>query len=176
MRRIIGKSKSTNDLLKLLQAIAPDEASVLITGESGTGKELVAQEIHQLSARASYPFIPVNCGAIPAELLESELFGHKKGAFTGAIGDRLGKIQAAHQGTLFLDEIGDMPFSLQAKLLRVLETKTVQKIGSEKLNKIDEDNSLLCCCCCFASALGSFSLGSGFWALGSGLLAVGSGI
>ena len=137
MRRIIGKSKSTNDLLKLLQAIAPDEASVLITGESGTGKELVAQEIHQLSARASYPFIPVNCGAIPAELLESELFGHKKGAFTGAIGDRLGKIQAAHQGTLFLDEIGDMPIEMQVKLLRVLQEKEITPVGSNSSLKVD---------------------------------------
>ena len=137
MQRIIGKSKSTNDLLKLLQAIAPDEASVLITGESGTGKELVAQEIHQLSARASYPFVAVNCGAIPAELLESELFGHKKGAFTGAIGDRLGKIQAAHQGTLFLDEIGDMPIEMQVKLLRVLQEKEITPVGSNSPLKVD---------------------------------------
>ena len=137
MQRIIGKSKSTNDLLRLLQAIAPDEASVLINGESGTGKELVAQEIHRLSARASYPFVAVNCGAIPAELLESELFGHKKGSFTGAIGDRVGKIQAAHQGTLFLDEIGDMPIEMQVKLLRVLQEKEITPVGSNSSLKVD---------------------------------------
>ncbi len=137
MQRIIGKSKSTNDLLRLLQAIAPDEASVLINGESGTGKELVAQEIHRLSARASYPFVAVNCGAIPAELLESELFGHKKGSFTGAIGDRVGKIQAADQGTLFLDEIGDMPIEMQVKLLRVLQEKEITPVGSNASFKVD---------------------------------------
>ena len=137
MQRIIGKSKKTNDLLDLLGAIAPDEASVLITGESGTGKELVAQEIHRLSARADQPFVAVNCGAIPGELLESELFGHKKGAFTGAISDRIGKIQGAHQGTLFLDEIGDMPIEMQVKLLRVLQEKVINPVGSNSSVKVD---------------------------------------
>ena len=137
MQRIVGKSKKTNDLLELLGAIAPDEASVLITGESGTGKELVAQEIHRLSNRANHAFVAVNCGAIPAELLESELFGHKKGAFTGAISDRIGKIQGAHQGTLFLDEIGDMPVEMQVKLLRVLQEKEINPVGSNSSVKVD---------------------------------------
>ena len=130
---IIGDSAATKDLLTLIGAIAPTEASVLITGESGAGKELVAQGIHDKSLRSAGPFVAVNCGAIPAELLESELFGHKKGSFTGAISDHVGRVQSAHSGTLFLDEIGDMPMAMQVKLLRVLQEKVVVPVGSNKL-------------------------------------------
>ena len=134
---IIGNSSATQDLLALMAAIAPTEASVLITGESGTGKELVAQGIHDKSNRSTQPFIAVNCGAIPAELLESELFGHKKGSFTGAISDHIGRVQSADTGTLFLDEIGDMPMAMQVKLLRVLQEKVVVPVGSNKPIKVD---------------------------------------
>ena len=134
---IIGNSAATQDLLTLIGAIAPTEASVLITGESGAGKELVAQGIHDKSLRSAGPFVAVNCGAIPAELLESELFGHKKGSFTGAISDHVGRVQSAHSGTLFLDEIGDMPMAMQVKLLRVLQEKVVVPVGSNKPIHVD---------------------------------------
>ncbi len=134
---IVGESAQTRQLMQLIRSIAPTAASVLINGESGVGKELVAQAIHTQSNRASEPFIPVNCGAIPAELMESELFGHKKGAFTGAIADHLGKVTAANGGTLFLDEIGDMPMSMQVKLLRVLQEKVVLPVGSNQPVEVD---------------------------------------
>ena len=134
---IIGDSAATQDLLTLMGAIAPTEASVLITGESGVGKELVAQGVHEKSLRSTGPFVAVNCGAIPAELLESELFGHKKGSFTGAISDHVGRVQSAHTGTLFLDEIGDMPMAMQVKLLRVLQEKVVVPVGSNKPINVD---------------------------------------
>lgn len=134
---IIGDSAATQDLLTLIGAIAPTEASVLITGESGVGKELVAQGVHEKSLRSTGPFVAVNCGAIPAELLESELFGHKKGSFTGAISDHVGRVQSAHTGTLFLDEIGDMPMAMQVKLLRVLQEKVVVPVGSNKPINVD---------------------------------------
>ena len=134
---IIGNSAATQDLLTLIGAIAPTEASVLITGESGAGKELVAQGIHDKSLRSANPFVAVNCGAIPAELLESELFGHKKGSFTGAISDHVGRVQSAQAGTLFLDEIGDMPMAMQVKLLRVLQEKVVVPVGSNKPIHVD---------------------------------------
>lgn len=134
---IIGNSAATQDLLTLIGAIAPTEASVLITGESGAGKELVAQGIHDKSLRSARPFVAVNCGAIPAELLESELFGHKKGSFTGAISDHVGRVQSAQAGTLFLDEIGDMPMAMQVKLLRVLQEKVVVPVGSNKPIHVD---------------------------------------
>lgn len=134
---IIGNSAATQELLTLIGAIAPTEASVLITGESGAGKELVAQGIHDESLRSAHPFVAVNCGAIPAELLESELFGHKKGSFTGAISDHVGRVQTAHAGTLFLDEIGDMPMAMQVKLLRVLQEKVVVPVGSNKPIHVD---------------------------------------
>jgi sigma-54 specific flagellar transcriptional regulator A len=134
---IIGNSSATQDLLALMAAIAPTEASVLISGESGAGKELVAQGIHDKSNRSNQPFIAVNCGAIPAELLESELFGHKKGSFTGAISDHIGRVQSADTGTLFLDEIGDMPMAMQVKLLRVLQERFVVPVGSNKPIEVD---------------------------------------
>ena len=121
--KIIGSGARTKQLKELIASIAPSDGSVLITGESGCGKELYARAIHDNSDRSHGPFIPINCGAIPAELLESQLFGHKKGSFTGAISDFKGKFQDAEGGTLFLDEIGDMPFDMQVKLLRVLQEK-----------------------------------------------------
>ncbi|PXC01272.1 sigma-54-dependent Fis family transcriptional regulator, partial [Pseudomonas aeruginosa] len=113
------------------------DASVLILGESGTGKEVVARNLHYHSKRREGPFVPVNCGAIPAELLESELFGHEKGAFTGAITSRAGRFELANGGTLFLDEIGDMPLPMQVKLLRVLQERTFERVGSNKTQNVD---------------------------------------
>ena len=133
---IIGSSDKTRRLQQLIDSIAPADVSVLVTGESGCGKELVAQAIHDRSERRHRPFIAVNCGAIPADLLESQLFGHKK-EFTGAIADHRGKLQEADTGTLFLDEIGDMPLSMQVKLLRVLQERNVTPIGSNQLIDID---------------------------------------
>ena len=127
---LLGDSRAMRGLRELVTQVAPSEASVLIQGETGTGKELVAWSIHQASDRSSGPFVPVNCGAIPAELLESELFGHEKGAFTGAISTRQGRFELASGGTLFLDEIGDMPLDMQVKLLRVLQERTFERVGS----------------------------------------------
>ena len=129
---IIGKSRAVSELRGLISQAATSDAGVLILGESGTGKELVARALHTGSSRSSQQFVPVNCGAIPKELLESELFGHKKGAFTGAISDRTGRFELANNGTLFLDEIGDMPLEMQVKLLRVLQEGTVDPVGSTK--------------------------------------------
>jgi len=129
---IIGNSRAVSELKGLIRQAATSDASVLILGESGTGKELVARALHKNSQRSAQQFVPVNCGAIPKELLESELFGHKKGAFTGAISDRIGRFQLANDGTLFLDEIGDMPLEMQVKLLRVLQERTVDPVGSTK--------------------------------------------
>ncbi|MCL5975159.1 MAG: sigma-54 dependent transcriptional regulator, partial [Gammaproteobacteria bacterium] len=117
------------------QQVSDSEANVLILGESGTGKEVVARNLHYFSSRREKPFVPVNCGAIPAELLESELFGHEKGAFTGAITARKGRFEMAEGGTLFLDEIGDMPLPMQVKLLRVLQERTFERVGSNKTQK-----------------------------------------
>lgn len=123
--------------LKVQKLAAVSDVSVLIRGESGTGKERIARALHELSSRRMKPFIAINCAAIPKELLESELFGHKKGSFTGAINDREGKFSAANGGTIFLDEIGDMPIELQSKLLRVLQERVVEPVGSTISKKID---------------------------------------
>ncbi|MFZ5759230.1 MAG: sigma-54-dependent transcriptional regulator [Thermodesulfobacteriota bacterium] len=134
---MIGKNKQIRQLFSLIEKIAPTQASVLITGESGTGKELVARAIHSNSPREKQPFISINCAALPESLLESELFGHEKGAFTGAIALRKGRFELADQGTLFLDEIGEMPLGLQAKLLRILQQKTFQRVGGTEEQKVD---------------------------------------
>ncbi len=134
---IISKSDAMQSLLKQAYLIAQKDVSVLITGASGTGKELLARAIHKASARVNKPFIDINCGALPEHLLESELFGHTKGAFTGAVSDNKGLFRAADGGTLFLDEIGDMPISLQVKLLRVLQERKVRPVGSSQSIDID---------------------------------------
>lgn len=135
--KIIGESKAILDLIQMIDKVAPTDARVLITGENGTGKELVAHQLHQKSDRKKQAFVEVNCAAIPSELIESELFGHIKGAFTSAIKDRSGKFEAAHKGTLFLDEIADMSLAAQAKVLRALQEHKVQRVGSEKDITVD---------------------------------------
>ncbi len=134
---LVGISPQVQQVRTLISQVAPSEANVLVLGESGTGKELVARSIHRQSARAGKPFVPVNCGAIPAELLESELFGHEKGAFTGAITTRAGRFEMAEGGTLFLDEIGDMSPHMQVKLLRVLRERSFERVGSNKTRHAD---------------------------------------
>lgn len=134
---LVGESQAIQDILRTIEKIAGTDSTVLITGESGTGKELIAKAIHEKSARANQPMIIVNCGAIPNELLEAELFGHVKGAFTGAIQNRVGRFEAANGGTLFLDEIGELPLALQVKLLRVLQTKQFEAVGSSKTMEVD---------------------------------------
>lgn len=134
---IIGQSPAIENLKQMMSKVVDREVNVLITGESGTGKELVARSLHNLSSRAKKPFVPVNCGAIPPQLLESELFGHEKGAFTGAITSRSGRFEMANGGTLFLDEIGDMPLPMQVKMLRVLQERSFERVGGSKTIKID---------------------------------------
>lgn len=134
---MIGASEKITDIKEMIEKVAPTEARVLITGSNGTGKELVAHWIHEKSDRSSGPFIEVNCAAIPSELIESELFGHVKGAFTSANKDRAGKFEAANGGTIFLDEIGDMSLSAQAKVLRALQESKVQRVGSDKDIKVN---------------------------------------
>lgn len=136
-RNLVGSSAHLDSIRQLILKVAPTDASVLILGESGTGKEVVARCIHDASQRAQGPFVPVNCGAIPAELLESELFGHEKGAFTGAVSTRKGRFEMAAGGTLFLDEIGDMPLQMQVKLLRVLQERSFERVGSNKTQMCD---------------------------------------
>ncbi|GGE31583.1 transcriptional regulator FleQ [Halopseudomonas oceani] len=136
-RSLVGTSRSIQSVRQMMQQVADTEATVLILGESGTGKEVVARNLHYHSRRKDAPFVPVNCGAIPAELLESELFGHEKGAFTGAITSRAGRFELAQGGTLFLDEIGDMPLPMQVKLLRVLQERTFERVGSNKVQSAD---------------------------------------
>ena len=134
---IIGESQATQFLRDLIKTLAASSSTALITGESGTGKELVAQSLHQQGPRAGGPFVPINCGAIPRDLIESELFGHRKGSFTGAVSDRLGRFELAHGGTLFLDEIGDLPMDMQVKLLRVLQERCILPVGASKEVPLD---------------------------------------
>ena len=134
---IIGESKPIRDIFDVVTRAAGSQSTVMIYGESGTGKELIARALHMNSPRASKPFIAVNCGAIPHELLEGELFGYEKGSFTGAVNTRIGRLELANQGTIFFDEIGDMPTSLQVKLLRVLAEREIDRIGSTKPTPID---------------------------------------
>jgi len=134
---MIGDSEAINHIKMMIDKVAQTEARVLITGPNGTGKELVAHQLHERSERANYPLIEVNCAAIPSELIESELFGHVKGAFTSAIKDRAGKFEAADKGTIFLDEIGDMSLSAQAKVLRALQESMITRVGADKDIKVD---------------------------------------
>lgn len=135
--RILGKSESIRKLLSLIEVVAKEPSTVLITGESGTGKELVAQSIHQFSGRSENPFVAINCGAIPENLIEAELFGYMKGAFTGATSNSKGLFEAAQGGTIFLDEIGELPLHMQVKLLRVLQEKRIRPLGSTKEITVD---------------------------------------
>jgi transcriptional regulator with GAF, ATPase, and Fis domain len=134
---LIGESSAIQHVREVIRLIAARSCTVLITGESGTGKEVVAHALHLASDRAARPMVALNCAAVPATLLESEMFGHAKGAFTGAIGNRIGRFEQAHQSTIFLDEIGDTPLELQAKILRVLQEKEIQKVGSSAPSKVD---------------------------------------
>ncbi|HWO38678.1 MAG TPA: sigma-54 dependent transcriptional regulator, partial [Candidatus Acidoferrum sp.] len=134
---LVGASKKMQELFRLIEMVAPSTASVLITGASGTGKELVARTIHELSPRRSRPFVPINCAAIPETLIESEIFGHERGAFTGALERRTGCFELAEGGTLLLDEIGEMPVGTQAKLLRVLEDRKLRRLGSKVETTVD---------------------------------------
>ena len=137
LERIVGVSRPFKEMMALVEKIAPTDATVLITGESGTGKEVVARSIHYKSHRADKDFVVVNCAAIPRELIESELFGHVKGAFTGAVRDKRGKFELADTGTLFLDEIGELGTDLQAKLLRAIQQRTIEPVGSERTVEVD---------------------------------------
>lgn len=136
-REIVGQSAPILKIIKQIDVVAPTDASVLINGESGTGKELIARAIHQASRRSAHPLIRVNCAAIPTELFESEFFGHIRGAFTGAVRDRVGRFELADGGTLFLDEIGEIPLELQSKLLRVLQEGQFERVGEERTRKVD---------------------------------------
>jgi transcriptional regulator with GAF, ATPase, and Fis domain len=134
---MMGVGPGLAQIFRLARLVAPRQTTVLITGETGTGKELVARGIHKISARSKSPFVVVNCAAIPEQLLEAELFGHARGAFTGAVQSRLGQIHVAHGGTLFLDEVGELPLSMQAKLLRFLQDGEVQRLGSSDIFHVD---------------------------------------
>src|ERR1700733_3932891 len=136
-QQIVGNSPALESVLEQVQLVGPTDSTVLILGETGTGKELIAGAIHSVSRRSGRPFLKLNCAAIPAELLESELFGHERGAFTGAGAQRLGRFEAANSGTLFLDEVGDMPLALQAKLMRVLQEQEFERLGSTITRRVD---------------------------------------
>jgi DNA-binding NtrC family response regulator len=135
--RIIGKSDKISAVAQMVQKVAPTKSTVLLLGESGTGKELFARAIHNLSTRQEYPFVPINCAAIPRDLLESELFGHEKGSYTGADTKKLGKFELADKGTIFLDEVGDMDLAIQSKLLRAIEEGEIERIGASKTIRVD---------------------------------------
>jgi formate hydrogenlyase transcriptional activator len=135
--QVIGKSPALESVLEQVEQVAPTDSTVLIQGETGTGKELIAHAIHNLSSRCGRPFVRLNCAAIPLDLLESELFGHEKGAFTGAIAQKIGRFELADKGTLFLDEVGDIPPALQPKLLRVLQEQEFEPLGSTRTHQVD---------------------------------------
>jgi formate hydrogenlyase transcriptional activator len=135
--QIIGHSPALESVLAQVEQVAPTDSTVLVQGETGTGKELIARAVHNLSARCGRPFIKLNCAAIPFDLLESELFGHEKGAFTGAIAQKIGRFESADKGTLFLDEVGDIPLALQPKLLRVLQEQEFERLGSTRTHQVD---------------------------------------
>jgi formate hydrogenlyase transcriptional activator len=135
--QIVGNSPALESVLEQVQLVGPTDSTILILGETGTGKELIARAAHSVSRRCARPFVKLNCAAIPAELIESELFGHERGAFTGALAQRIGRFEAANGGTLFLDEIGDMPLALQAKLLRVLQEQEFERLGSTITRRAD---------------------------------------
>src|SRR5947209_14184520 len=134
---MVGGSEPMRELARMIRLVAPRSTTVLIEGETGAGKEVVAKAIHRLSDRSNKPFVVLNCAAIPEALLEAELFGHTRGAFTGAVQARTGRIEAAHGGTLFLDEIGEMPLALQAKMLRFLECGELQRVGDNETTRVD---------------------------------------
>jgi len=134
---IVGKSQALHRVLKLVETVAPTDSTVLICGDTGTGKELIARAIHDLSSRSSKTFVKLNCAALPAGLLESELFGHEKGAFTGAVAQRIGRLELANHGTLFLDEVGEIPIELQPKLLRILQEREFERLGSTRTIQTD---------------------------------------
>ena len=135
--QIIGNSTALESVLEQVEQVAPTDSTVLIQGETGTGKELISRAIHNLSMRCGRPFIKLNCAAIPFDLLESELFGHEKGAFTGAIAQKIGRFESANKGTLFLDEVGDIPLALQPKLLRVLQEQEFERLGGTRTHQVD---------------------------------------
>jgi transcriptional regulator with GAF, ATPase, and Fis domain len=135
--RIVGKSSALESVLEQVRRVAPTDSTALILGETGTGKELIARAIHQISNRCGRPFVKLNCAAIPFDLLESELFGHEKGAFTGAVAQKMGRFEMADTGTLFLDEIGDIPLALQPKLLRVLQEQEFERLGSGRTHRVN---------------------------------------
>src|SRR6201984_928260 len=135
--QIIGNSPALESVLEQGERVSPTDSTVLVQGETGTGKELIARAIHNLSSRCGRPFIKLNCAAIPFDLLESELFGHEKGAFTGAIAQKIGRFELAHKGTIFLDEVGDIPLPLQPKLLRVLQEQEFERLGSGQTHHVD---------------------------------------